>query len=207
MVDAHGATCVIIDDHPAIRAGLRLALESEGVVAVVGEAGTGPDGLQMLERLRPAVALIDMRLPGMDGIRVVQAARQAGVESRLVLLTALTERHLIEQAFAAGADGYVGKDSELSVTVQALEAVLNGRRFVDPTLASVLFDKGDDLLTDRELEVLREMGDGSQNKVIALRLSLSEDTVKTHVAAVMRKLDASSRTEAVASAIRRALIE
>lgn len=200
-------TCVLVDDHPALRAGLRLKLELEAVVGVVAEAGSGDEGLRLIRTLRPDVALVDMRLPGMSGIELIEAARESELPTRIVLLTALGERDLVERAFAAGADGYVSKDSELEVVVQAVQVALSGRRFVDPSVAAALLDPAEERLTPRELEVLRLMGNGSQNKVIAFELGLGEETVKTHVATIMRKLGATSRTEVVALALRRSLID
>lgn len=200
-------TCVLADDHPAIRTGLRLRLEGDGVVRVVGEADDGVQALELIRSERPTIALVDLRMPRVDGMQVLAAARSEHLATRIVLVTALAERHLVEKAIAAGADGYVSKDSPLDVVVQAVETVTQGRTFIDPQLTHMLLSPDTERLSAREMQVLTLLGQGMQNKVIAAELGISEETVKTYVTNIMRKLGASSRTEAVVSAIRSSLIE
>lgn len=203
-------TCILVDDHPAVRAGVKLSLEAAGAAVVVAEAANGEQGLAALQEHAADVALIDMRLGGrMDGIDVVAEARQAGVATRLVLLTALGDPGLVTKALAAGADGYVAKDSALTMVQEAIDAVLSGRRYIDPTLLAALmdFNAGGGALSPREMQVLQLMAEGKQNKVIAHEMGISTETVKTFVSTILRKLGVQGRTEAVVTAMRRNLID
>ena len=207
MLDLPLPTCLIVDDHPALRHGVRLRLEMEGVAEVVGEAGSADEALVELQASAPDVLVVDFRLPGMNGLDLVEAIRERGMDMPVVLLTALADRRFVERAFAAGIDGYVAKDSDLDVLTSALRAVVDGRRFVDPSVAELLLDTASEQLSPREHQVLQLMSTGLQNKQIATRLTLGEDTVKTYVAGILRKLDATSRTQAVATALRAQMID
>jgi two-component system nitrate/nitrite response regulator NarL len=198
---------LLVDDHPALRAGIRLQLESGLVATVVGEASDGSSALAEIERLRPDVALVDLRMPGMDGLDLTRTVVRDELGTRIVLLSALTEPHLVRSALDAGAWGYVGKEAPLDVICDAIAAVGTGTRYIDPTLLAALVGPTANQLTPREREVLQLAADGHQNKVIALELGLGDETVKTHLSTIMRKLDAASRTEAVAFALRRSIIE
>lgn len=203
-------TCILVDDHPAIRAGVKLSLEMAGTATVVAEAASGEPGLAALLEHGADVALVDMRLGGcMDGIDVVTEARRAGVDTKLVLLTALGEPGLVTKALAAGADGYVAKDSPLTVIQEAIGAVLSGHRYIDPTLLAAVMDFNADggALSPREMQVLELMAQGKQNKVIAQEMGISTETVKTFVSTILRKLGVQGRTEAVVTAMRRSLID
>lgn len=203
-------TCLLVDDHPALRAGVKLSLELAGSATVVGEAGNGAQALSSLVEHAPDVALVDMRLgQGMTGIDVVSAARERGVTTKLVLLTGLSDPGLVSKALAAGADGYVAKDSPTSIIQDAIAAVLSGKRYIDPTLVAAVMDHGNagDSLSGREMQVLQLMAQGKQNKVIAQELQVSTETVKSFVSAILRKLDAHGRTEAVVTAMRRHMID
>jgi DNA-binding NarL/FixJ family response regulator len=197
---------VIADDHPAMRYGIRLRLELDAGATVVGEADNGVLALQLLHDLRPDIAVVDMRMPGLDGIEVATRARREGLSTRVIVLTALADTALVQRALAAGVRGYVDKLSPTEVLVRAIEAVMAGDRFVDPKLLANVVDLDREQLSARELEVLQLAANGMQNKVIALELDLSEETVKSHLRNVLRKLGASSRTEAVAAAMRRSII-
>jgi DNA-binding NarL/FixJ family response regulator len=189
-----------------MRHGVRCRLEHDATAEVCGEAGSGPDAIRVILREQPDVVVLDQHLPGCDGLVVLRRVRHEGCHSCVVFYSAALERSVIERAFRAGAQGFVGKRSELATLTLAVQAVLAGQRFVDPMLASMLLDPADDELSDREHEVLELLGQGIGNKEIASRLELSDDTVKAHVAAVLRKLGVQSRTEAVALALRTSLI-
>ncbi|MCW2960257.1 MAG: two component transcriptional regulator, LuxR family, partial [Thermoleophilia bacterium] len=133
--------------------------------------------------------------------------RAEGISVPVVLLSAHSERGLLERAFDAGANGFVAKESDLEILIAALRTVMLGRRYVDPSVAANLLGTVGERLSPREVEVLGMVSVGLQNKEIAFKLSLSEETVKSHVAAIMRKLEATSRTQAVALALRTQLID
>ena len=197
-------TIVLADDHPAIRMGVRMRLEREIGFSVVGEAADGLEAVALIEDVHPDIAVVDLRMPELDGVEV---ARQVhGNHTRVVLLSAMGDAHLVQRALDAGAFGYVDKESSLDVLVAAVEAVVAGRRFIDPSLVAGLLDGAGTRLSGRELEVLQLAADGHANRAIAERLGLSEETVKTHVSNLIRKLEASSRTQAVAAGLRRSLI-
>lgn len=199
-------TVLLADDHPALRAGLRARLDAADGICVVAEASDGAEALELIREHRPDVAVVDLRMPKIDGLELVESATKEGLSSRLVLLSALVEGHLVQRAMDLGAVGYVGKESPLEVIVDAVRTVVGGNRYIDPTLVAGLLAPTDQRLSDRELEVLQLAANGMQNKVIAIELGLSEETIKTHLSNVMRKLDANSRTEAVSAALRRSLI-
>lgn len=199
-------TVLLADDHPAMRDGLRLRLGLDPTIRVVAEASDGAQALELIRSHTPDIALVDLRMPGLDGMALVAAVREANVPTRMVLVSALTEGHLVQRALDVGAYGYVGKDSPMDVIVDAIHSVSRGARYIDPTLLAVVLEPGGDRLTEREREVLQLAADGKQNKVIAQTLGLSEETIKSHLSNVMRKLGAQSRTEAVAAALRRSLI-
>lgn len=203
----HALTCLLVDDHPAIRQGVRIGIEAGGHADVVGEAGSAEDALGMIRSSCPEVVVVDYQLPGMNGIEFITHVRSEGFDVPVVLLSASSERGLLRRAFAAGANGFVTKESDLDILVAALRAVTSARRYVDPSVAAVLLDAEEELLSRREAEVLETMSVGMQNKEIAFKLDLSEETVKSHVATIMRKLDATSRTQAVAMALRTQLID
>lgn len=197
--------CIVADDHPAIRAAIRLHIEAAGVATVIAEAGDGEHALDLL-RTRPDLAVLDMRMPILTGIEVATAARNEGISTPIVLLTAIVARHVLETAVDAGIEGFVSKESALNVLADAARALLNGSRYIDPTLTHLLLTPSDCRLSERELGILQLMGSGMQNKVIAYRLGIGEETVKTHVSAIMRKMDASTRTEAVVHGMRMSFI-
>jgi DNA-binding NarL/FixJ family response regulator len=198
---------LLADDHPALRAGIRLRLEANDGFQVVGEASDGAAAIHEIVRAAPHVALVDLRMPGIDGLELTRICVRDHPGTRVVLLSALTEAQLVQRALDAGAWGYVAKQSSLDVVVDAVVTVAGGGRYVDPSLLAGVFGGSADQLTDREREVLQMAANGFQNKVIANELGLGEETVKTHLSNVMRKLDAASRTEAVAAALRRSIIE
>lgn len=181
-----------------------MRLEREIGYVVIGEANDGPEAVQMIREIRPDIAVLDLRMPELDGIEV--ARQTSDDDTRTVLLSAVSDAHLVQRALDAGAVGYVDKKSSLDVLVAAVEAAVAGRTFVDPSLVAGLLDGTDLRLSTRELEVLQLASDGLANRAMAERLGLGEETVKSHISNVIRKLDATSRTQAVAVALRRSLI-
>jgi DNA-binding NarL/FixJ family response regulator len=199
-----GTTVVLADEHPAIRMGVRMRLEREPDMSIIGEAADGRAAIDLIQDLHPDVAVVDLRMPDTDGLAVTSAV--VGNHTRVVLLSAVNDAHLVQEALDAGAIGYVDKESPLDVVVSAVQAAARGKSFVDPSLVAGLLDATDRRLSPREREVLQLAADGLQNRAIASRLHLSEETVKSHISNVIRKLDASSRTQAVAEALRRSII-
>lgn len=205
-MDTPHRSCVLADDHMIVRDGIRMRLSADPTIEVVGEAGDGPETLALLERLQPDVALVDLRMPGLDGFGVAAAARDAGLRTKVIIFSGMATPELVERGFAAGIAGYVGKESHRDILFSAIDVVLAGERFVDPTVAARMIGSTEVALTPRERDVLALMGDGMANNAIAERLGLAPETVRHHVSGILRKLEAGSRTEAVARAFRRSLL-
>ncbi|HEX2111044.1 MAG TPA: response regulator transcription factor [Gaiellaceae bacterium] len=202
-------TCLVADDHPAMVEALVGLLTDRGI-HVVARVGDGEAALAKLARLRPSIAVLDVRLPGLSGIEVTRRAVLASPPTAVVLYTAYGDSAVLMDALDAGARGLVLKDSPLPDLVRAVETVLAGGTYVDPVLAGGFARRHSDSdlpdLTRRERDVLRLLADGLSNEEIGRRLFLSPETVRTHVRKAMRKLDANTRTQAVAEALRRSLI-
>ena len=200
-------TCVVADDHPAVLAAVCSALEKEGI-EVVARVDDGPRALAEIEQRRPAVALLDVRMPRLTGLEV--ARRIDGGDTGVVIYTAYGDPALAVEALDAGARGFVLKEAPLAEVVRAVELVASGRTYVDPVLAGVLSSSAATekitSLTQRERDVLRLLADGMSNEEIGKALFISPETVRTHVRKAMTKLDADTRTQAVATALRQSLI-
>jgi DNA-binding NarL/FixJ family response regulator len=203
-------TCVIADDHPAILDAVRRALADAGI-EVVGEALDGDEAMQLVEEHGPTVALIDVKMgPGVNGIEVTRRIRRSSPETAAVLYTSYGDRSLLVEALDAGARGYVLKGAPLEELVRAVRHVAGGGSYVDgalvPALSGAAALDHAPQLTERERDVLRLLAEGLRNEEIGRRLYISPETVKAHVAKAMRKLDADTRTQAVAEALRHAII-
>jgi DNA-binding NarL/FixJ family response regulator len=202
-------TCIVADDHPAMVEAVVDVLDESGV-EVVGRARDGEDALAQIEALHPDVALIDVRMPRLGGIEVARRASTSSPQTAVILYTAYGDRALLTEALDAGARGFVLKEAPLADLGRALELVAGGGTYVDPVLAGFLasVNTTDKLpsLTQRERDVLRLLADGHSNEEIGKRLFISPETVRTHVRKAMDKLDADTRTQAVATALRQSLI-
>jgi DNA-binding NarL/FixJ family response regulator len=206
---------VVADDHSLVRQGLCRSLEDVPDIEVVAEAGTGDEVLAAVERHKPDVALLDIRMPGMDGIEAAGRITRGFPDTSVVMLTAHADRHHVVEAVRAGARGYVLKTRDAEELVTIVRRVAAGGLAIDPELVAALAEEitesgrpgGGDGLTGRELEILRLLADGMTNRQIGARLFISPDTVKTHLEHVFQKLGIADRTSAVAEAIRRGLIE
>lgn len=202
---------LIADCHPALRAGVRLWMEGEPepeqerTIQVVGEAGDGFVALELLRSLRPDIALLDLRMSGLDAIAVVQAVRHERLPTRFVVLSSVVHWQVVQRALAAGVHGFVHKEASLDLVAEAVRRVAAGDRFLPPGLEGLRLDSRA-RISDREREVLELASRGMPNRRIAEQLGLGEETVKSHVANLMRKLGAGSRTEAVAAALRGCII-
>jgi DNA-binding NarL/FixJ family response regulator len=201
-------TCLVADDHPAVLEAVSEYLEEAGL-AVVARAGNGSEALEKLLERRPEVALVDVRMPGIGGIELARQAAKGAPETSVVLYTGYGDRALLTEALDAGVRGFVLKEAPLEDLVRAVRDVAAGGRYVDPVLAGTLavsaVSRGPQL-TSRERDVLRLLADGLANEEIGRRLFISSETVRTHVRKAMTKLDADTRTEAVAKALRQHLI-
>lgn len=205
---------VVADDHPVTREGVVRALKSSGRIDVIGEVADGRAALTAIRELRPRVALIDYKMPELNGLEVVRAVVRDGLDTCVVLLSAFEDSAVIYQALAEGAAGYLTKDSDSEEIVAAVLKCEKGATYLPTQLAGALAGevklraRGDAaLLTPRELEVVRMIADGLSVPQIAKRLFLAPSTVKSHVHNLYEKLGVSDRGAAVAEAMRRRLLE
>jgi len=204
---------LVVDDHPVVRAGLVTILGTQPDFVVVGEAEDADTAIGRLLTLRPDVLLLDLEMPGGDGADVLRRARENGSDVRALVFTAFDTDDRILTAVRAGAQGYLLKGAPREELFRAIRVVHAGGSLLEPVVASKLLRQvrhpvtPDVRVTPRELEVLRLVARGRQNKEIARDLAVTERTVKFHLSALMRKLEASNRVEAVAAAIRRGLID
>jgi DNA-binding NarL/FixJ family response regulator len=206
---------LIVDDHPVVRDGLRAILGTQPEFAVVGEAGTGAGAVAAVADLHPDVVLLDLEMPDGDGVEALQRLRETHPGGRVIVFTAFDTDERILAAVRAGAQGYLLKGVPRDELFHAVRVVHAGGSLLQPVVASRLLRQmsqpppaaDPDALTARELEVLRLLAQGLQNKEIAVRLSISERTVKFHVSAILQKLDAGNRTEALRIAAQRGLVD
>jgi len=193
--------------------GLRTTLTSAGFI-VVAEAKDGPSGLQEIRRARPDVALIDIGLPGIDGISLTESLRSELPATRVVVLTMIDDEREVLAALAAGADAYCLKSADPDRLIEAVRVTAEGGAYFDPRIAHIVLrqftgmkdGRSDSPLTDRETEILRLIADGIGNAEIATRLSIALGTVKSHIRDVLIKLSAADRTQAAVIALRRGFI-
>lgn len=202
---------LIVDDHAVVRQGLRLLLDAQSHIEVVGEAPDGEMAIQMARTLKPDVILMDLLMPGMSGVEAIRQLQTFNLPSRVLVLSSSLEDQLVKQALQAGARGYILKASRSSELVQAIERVAQGQSSLDPAAAQVLMQQvqsNDPLetLTAREREVFDGMARGWNNAEIANKLSVSEATVRTHVASILDKLTLRDRTQVTIYALKRGLI-
>ena len=203
-----GVTVVVADDHPAMLASIAGILARNGF-EVVGQAGDGQQALAQIEATNPDLALVDVRMPRMSGIEVAREAAVVAPDTAIVVYTAYGDLSILSEALDAGVRGFVLKEAPLADLVRALERVVRGEAYIDPVLAGALVNgRADQVasLTQREREVLRMLADGHSNEEIGKRLHISPETVRTHVRKAMAKLDADTRTQAVAIALRQSII-
>jgi DNA-binding NarL/FixJ family response regulator len=197
-----------VDDHPLLREGIATVINEQPDMQVIAQAATGREAIQQFRTHRPDVTLLDLRLPDMGGIETLMAIRAEFHEARIVVLTTFEGDVEIQRAFQAGARGYLLKSMPPAELIKVIRQIHAGKKHLPPEVASSLSDHlGGELLTVRELEVLRELAGGNRNRDIAVKLFISEETVKIHVKHIMEKLDAIDRTQAVAIAVRRGFIQ
>jgi two-component system, NarL family, response regulator LiaR len=197
---------LVADDHAVVRQGLRTFLGLQEDIDVVGEAADGEEALALAERLAPDVVLIDLVMPGVDGIEALRRLRERVPAARAIVLSSFVDDDKLFPAVRAGAAGYLLKDVQPQELVAAIRTVHGGGALLHPTVAARLMEElADDPLTPREREVLALIGRGLPNKQIARELGIAEKTVKAHVSAVLAKLGVSDRTQAALYAVREGL--
>lgn len=196
-----------VDDHPLLREGIATLVNSQPDMVLVGEASTGAEAIQDFKQHMPDVTLLDLRLPDMSGIDVLIAIRSEFPNARIVMLTTFEGDVEVQRALQAGARGYLLKNMPPVELLDVIRQVHDGKKRIPPEIASQLLEHmSDEGLTEREVEVLREVADGNRNREIAERLFISEETVKVHIKHIMEKLGAADRTQAVAIGVRRGII-
>jgi len=202
-------TCLIVDDHEVVREGLRLSLSRAPHIRVVGEAGDGRAAIDLAERRKPNVVIMDVRMPGLDGLDATKELMAKEPNVAVLIFTAYSERSLLARGLESGAKGYILKEAPHETLVRAIEKVAGGDSFIDPALMPAFLSGKDreDMLTAREREILQLLADGMSNADVAQRLFISQETVKSHVRHILAKLEADTRTHAVAIALRDAIID
>jgi NarL family two-component system response regulator YdfI len=206
---------LIADDHLIIRQGLRLILETEEGFELVGEAADGAEAVRLCAELKPEVALMDLRMPGMDGLTAIEHLRIDQPQIAVVILTTFNEDELMLRGLRAGAKGYLLKDTDRQTLFSAIRAAARGETLFQPEVLARLLSKVDVKsvassaafnLTEREREVLAAVSRGERSKEIALQLKITERTVKAHLASIYNKLGVDSRAAAIAVASQHGLL-
>ena len=200
-------TVLCVDDHPLVRKGIAAILATEADIQLVAEAGSGEDAVQAYRKHKPEVTLMDLRMPGMDGIEATKQIRQINPEAKILALTSYDGDQEIYRALEAGVRGYLLKEMVHTEIVRAIRVVHSGKRLMPPEVAERLSEHFPQVaLTPREIEVLQHVAKGYGNKEIGIRLGTAAGTVKMHLQNILSKLGASDRTHAVTLAIRRGII-
>ena len=211
---------LVVDDQELFRRGLTMLLATEDGIEVVGEAGDGVEGTTLAESVAPDVVLLDVRMPRRSGIEACRAIKESVPSAKIIMLTVSDEEADLYEAVKSGASGYLLKDSSIEEVAQAVRIVSEGQSLISPSMAVKLIDEfkqmsrpekgtvgGGLRLTDRELEVLRLVATGMNNREIAKQLVISENTVKNHVRNILEKLQLHSRMEAVMYAVKEKLLD
>ena len=197
-----------VDDHPLMREGIAAIVNSQPDMAIVAQAATGSEAAEMHRLHLPDVTLMDLRLPDMSGIDALLGIRAEFAGARVIMLTTFEGDVEIQRALRAGARGYLLKSTPPRELVETIRQVHAGQKAIPSHIAAHLAEHmGDEALTEREVEVLRHIAEGQRNRDIGEKLFISEETVKVHVKHIMEKLGASDRTQAVAIAVRRGIIQ
>jgi DNA-binding NarL/FixJ family response regulator len=197
-----------VDDHPLLREGIAALVNSQPDMVLIGQGSNGAEAIQLFKEQLPDVTLLDLRLPDMSGIDVLIAIRSQFPDARIIMLTTFEGDVEIQRALQAGARGYLLKNMPPTELLEVIRQVHAGKKRIPPEVASQLLEHmSDEVLTEREIEVLRDVADGNPNREIAERLFISEETVKVHIKHIMEKLGASDRTQAVSIGLRRGIIQ
>lgn len=208
MTDPKRLRVLSVDDHPLLREGIAAIINAQPDMEIVAAASTGAEAVTLFRQHRPDVTLMDLRLPDMSGIDTMIAIRGEFPDARIVVLTTFEGDVEIQRALQAGARGYLLKNMPPRELADAVRQVHAGRKRIPAEVAAVLAEHvSDEVLTGREREVLQHLAGGNRNRDIGERLFISEETVKVHVKHIMEKLGATDRTQAVAIAVRRGIIQ
>ena len=200
-----------MDDHSVLAEGLAILFGDVDDLELVGRVSSGEDAIEAVTQLKPEIVLMDVRLPGIDGVSAVKRIHAASPETQFVMFTAYGDKRLLSDAIAAGARGYVMKGSPPDDLLRAIRTVAEGKAFVDPSLSPALLMTdtvpAEQPLSEREREILQLLAEGLHTEEVARRIGLSVETVKSDTKRVIAKLQADTRTHAVAIALRQAIIE
>lgn len=199
---------LVVDDHPVLREGLAALIASQPDMKLVAEAATAKDGVDLFKVHRPDVTIMDIRLPDMNGVAAITAIREHSPNARVIVLTTYLGDVLADRALKAGAYAFLLKATLRTDLLDTIRAVNRGQKRVPVEVASEMAEhSGDDTLTPREIEVLELVAAGNSNKIVADRLEIAEDTVKSHIRSILDKLGANDRTHAVTIALRRGFLD
>jgi|MudIll2142460700_1097286.scaffolds.fasta_scaffold02483_6 DNA-binding NarL/FixJ family response regulator len=204
---------IVADDHRIFRQGLLRLLQSSNIITVVGEAGDGKEALNLITTEAPEIAILDISMPGLSGFEVIRQLEQQENNTKIIYLTMHDDLFTAKKVITSKAKGFVSKDDAYEDLIYAIEAVSSGRRFVSPSISDKIFslnilkDSDDDVLTKRELEILKLIAEGVTNKKIAGQLSISVKTVETYRSRIMQKLDLHSTADLIKYAIRNGLLK
>jgi DNA-binding NarL/FixJ family response regulator len=197
-----------VDDHPLLREGIAVLIDTQSDMQLIGEASNGREALEQFRKHRPDITLMDLQMPEVSGIDAISAIRGEFPDARIIVLTTHAGDFLVSRAFKAGARGYLLKGSLRNELLDTIRAVHAGQKRVSSEVAAEIAEHStDDALTPREVEVLRLVAKGNANKEIAAQLSLTEETVKSHIRNILAKLEANDRTHAVAKGVKRGIID
>jgi len=201
-------SCAVADDHPILLSAVCSVLSKHGV-RVIGTADKGADALELIRRRSPTVALIDLKMPDMSGLDITRSLVEEGLGTGVILYTGYGTTHHMSEALASGALGFIKKDAAVEELILAVEMVAAGRHYIDPTLAAALLERRDvakPILSSREVQVIELVAAGHTTVTIANQLSISRETAQTNIQTIMRKLGATTRSQAVATALRETMI-
>ena len=210
---------LLVDDHSMVREGIKQLLELDGDIKIIGEAGNGEQCLKMIDTLNPDVVLLDINMPQMNGLEVLEKLKEKKSKQKVLILTIHNEVEYLMRAVDIGVSGYVLKDSDSTVLKEAIYAVTDGENYIDATMTPLLKEQSylrelqkearskEKLLSSREIEVLCALAEGLYNKEIASKLQISEKTVKNHVSNIFKKIGVSDRTQAAVYAIKHKFVE
>ncbi len=197
-----------VDDHPMLREGIAAAIRRQADMLLVAEAQDGKEAVELFRTHRPDITLMDLQMPAMSGIEAITAICKEYPDARIIVLTTYSGDAQASRAFKAGASGYLLKNMLRKELVETIRSVHGGKKRIPSEIAREMAEHHiDDALTEREMEVLREVAGGNSNKIIADHLKISEQTVKTHMKIILAKLAANDRTHAVTIALKRGIIE
>jgi len=208
-MNAAGAIRILtVDDHPVLREGIAAVLASEQDMILVAEASNGREAVEQFRTHQPDVTLMDVQMPEVNGIDAIVKIREEFPDARIIVLTTYTGDAQAARAFKAGAFGYLLKNMVRKELIDTIRTVHSGKKKIPPEIAIEMAQHhSDDALTEREIEVLREVAAGNANKMVAQLLNISEETVKAHMRSILSKLAANDRTHAVTIAVKRGIIE